>query len=129
MFLRDLARSAEWPLARAEQLSASYRKEFMLRGEEKMRAGPRLREVVRFAQVNLNELGRQQPVACELIFCRNVLIYFNSPLQDRVQKLFLDSLEMFGILGLGKKETVRYSAVADAYEEIDAEERLYRRIL
>ena len=35
---------------------------------------------------------------------------------------------MFGILGLGKKETVRYTSAADRYEEIDAEERLYRRI-
>jgi chemotaxis protein methyltransferase CheR len=57
-----------------------------------------------------------------------VLIYFNSALQDRVQKLFLDSLENFGILGLGKKETVKYTSVADNYEVIDAEEKLYRRI-
>ena len=49
-------------------------------------------------------------------------------LQDRVQRLFLDSMEMFGILGLGKKETIRYSAVSEHYEEIDAEERLYRRV-
>ena len=63
-----------------------------------------------------------------MIFCRNVLIYFNSTLQERVQKLFLDSLEMFGILGLGKKETIKYLSVADNYEVIDLEERLYRRI-
>ena len=63
-----------------------------------------------------------------VIFCRNVLIYFNNVLQDRVQQLFLDSMEMFGILGLGKKESVRFTAVADNYEEIDAEEKIYRRI-
>lgn len=87
---------------------------------------PSLREHVVFAQHNLVTDASFNHF--NVIFCRNVLIYFNSPLQDRVQKLFLDSLEMFGILGLGKKETVRYSAVADCYEEIDAEERLYRRI-
>ena len=50
------------------------------------------------------------------------------PLLSFLRQLFLQSLEMFGILGLGKKETVRYTSAADRYEEIDAEERLYRRI-
>ena len=63
-----------------------------------------------------------------MIFCRNVLIYFNNELQDRVQKLFLNSMETFGILGLGKKETIKYTTIADSYEVIDAEERIYRRV-
>jgi chemotaxis protein methyltransferase CheR len=63
-----------------------------------------------------------------VIFCRNVLIYFNSALQDRVQNLFLESLEMFGVLGLGRKETIRYTAVAENYDVIDQEEKLYRRV-
>ena len=45
-----------------------------------------------------------------------------------MQELFLNSMEMFGILGLGKKETIRYTNVVANYDEIDAEERLYRRI-
>jgi chemotaxis protein methyltransferase CheR len=45
-----------------------------------------------------------------------------------VQQLFLQSLETFGILGLGKKETVRYTSVADRFEEVDAEQKLYRRV-
>jgi chemotaxis protein methyltransferase CheR len=49
-------------------------------------------------------------------------------LQERVQSLFLNSLEMFGILGLGKKETIRYTTVADHFEDLDTEERLYRRV-
>ena len=57
-----------------------------------------------------------------------MLIYFNNTLQERVQKLFLDSLETFGILGLGKKETLKYSNVIENYEVIDEEERLYRRV-
>jgi chemotaxis protein methyltransferase CheR len=57
-----------------------------------------------------------------------VLIYFNNTLQERVQSLFLNSLEMFGILGLGKKESTRFTSVADCFEELDADERLYRRI-
>jgi chemotaxis protein methyltransferase CheR len=87
---------------------------------------PSLRENVVFAQHNLvTDASFNQ---FNVIFCRNVLIYFNSTLQERVQKLFLESLENFGILGLGKKETLKYSNVIDNYEIIDEEERLYRRI-
>jgi chemotaxis protein methyltransferase CheR len=87
---------------------------------------PSLRDNVVFAQHNLvTDSSFNQ---FNVIFCRNVLIYFNNDLQDRVQKLFLDSMENFGILGLGKKESIRFTAVADHYEEIDAEERLYRRV-
>jgi chemotaxis protein methyltransferase CheR len=87
---------------------------------------PALRDNVVFAQHNLVTDASFNHF--NVIFCRNVLIYFNNILQDRVQKLFLDSMEMFGILGLGKKESIRFTAVADAYEEINEEERLYRRI-
>jgi chemotaxis protein methyltransferase CheR len=87
---------------------------------------PSLRENVVFAQHNL--VTDSSFNHFNVIFCRNVLIYFNNVLQDRVQRLFLDSMEMFGILGLGKKESVRFTAVADNYEEIDAEEKIYRRI-
>src|SRR5438046_3548381 len=77
---------------------------------------PSLRENVVFAQHNLVTDASFNHF--NVIFCRNVLIYFNNALQDRVQRLFLQSMEMFGILGLGNKETVRYSAVSDSYEEI-----------
>jgi len=87
---------------------------------------PSLRENVVFAQHNLVTDASFNHF--NVIFCRNVLIYFNNRLQERVQELFLNSLEMFGILGLGKKETIRYTNVASNYEELDAEERLYRRI-
>ena len=87
---------------------------------------PALRENVVFAQHNLvTDSSFNQ---FNVIFCRNVLIYFNNALQDRVQQLFLQSLDNFGILGLGKKESVRYTTVNENYEELDAEEKLYRRI-
>jgi len=86
---------------------------------------PSLRENVVFAQHNL--VTDSSFNHFNVIFCRNVLIYFNNTLQERVQSLFLNSLEMFGILGLGKKESLRFTSVVDHYEELDAEERLYRR--
>jgi chemotaxis protein methyltransferase CheR len=87
---------------------------------------PSLRENVVFAQHNLVTDASFNHF--NVIFCRNVLIYFNNALQDRVQSLFLESMETFGILGLGKKESIRYTAVQDHYEELDVEEKLYRRV-
>lgn len=87
---------------------------------------PSLRSNVVFAQHNLVTDASFNHF--NVIFCRNVLIYFNNALQDRVQRLFLDSLEMFGVMGLGKKESIRFTSVADFFEELDEEERLYRRM-
>jgi chemotaxis protein methyltransferase CheR len=63
-----------------------------------------------------------------LILCRNVMIYFNKTLQERVSTMFHDSLCTFGILALGKRESLRFSAAEGLYQELDPEERLYRRL-
>ncbi|MGM0878057.1 MAG: CheR family methyltransferase [Bacillota bacterium] len=63
-----------------------------------------------------------------VILCRNVLIYFNKPLQTKVHGLFYESLGMFGILGLGDKETIVYTDKADCYEDIKAGQKLYRKV-
>jgi chemotaxis protein methyltransferase CheR len=63
-----------------------------------------------------------------LILCRNVMIYFDKVLQDRVQQLFYDSLETFGLLALGHKESINFTPVADRYEPLDAAERIYRKV-
>lgn len=63
----------------------------------------------------------------ELISCRNVLIYFDRPLQDRAIALFRDSLGRKGFLGIGAKETLRFSMHAPAFDEIDHANRIYRK--
>jgi chemotaxis protein methyltransferase CheR len=63
-----------------------------------------------------------------VILCRNVLIYFNKPLQTKVHGLFYESLGMFGILGLGDMETIVYTDKADYYEDIIVGQKLYRKI-
>jgi len=62
-----------------------------------------------------------------LIMCRNVMIYFDRTLQMRVHQLFYDSLERFGFLALGHKESIRFTGLEDRYEEIDGQEKLYRK--
>ena len=62
-----------------------------------------------------------------VILCRNVLIYFDKSLQARVHGLFYDSLAMFGILVLGSKESLRFSAHEEAYDQINGPEKIYRK--
>lgn len=64
----------------------------------------------------------------QLIICRNVLIYFNQVLQNRVINLFHESLCSFGYLGLGNKETLRFSDRQDLFEDVDRKERLFMKI-
>ena len=63
----------------------------------------------------------------QLIICRNVLIYFNQFLQDRVFRLFDDSLEGLGFIGLGSKESIRFSSVAASYHQIHPNEKIWRK--
>ncbi|MFT4172742.1 MAG: CheR family methyltransferase [Rhodocyclaceae bacterium] len=62
-----------------------------------------------------------------LVSCRNVLIYFNRELQDRALGLFRDALVHRGFLGLGTKESLRFSCLADSFQEIAPPLRIYRQ--
>ena len=63
-----------------------------------------------------------------VIFCRNVLIYFDKALQNRVHSLFYDSLVMFGVLALGSKESLKFSKYEPCYEKVSVSEKLYRKV-
>lgn len=62
------------------------------------------------------------------VSCRNVLIYFNRRLQDRVLGLFHDSLCHRGFLGLGSKESIDFSSYAERFEPLAKRERLFRKV-
>lgn len=62
-----------------------------------------------------------------LISCRNVLIYFDRGLQDRALGLFKDSLTRKGFLGLGSKESMRFSGYADSFKDCVREEKIYQK--
>ncbi len=63
-----------------------------------------------------------------VIFCRNVLIYFNRELQNHVHRLLFDSLGRLGILALGRKESLRFTPQAASYATLDEAERMYRKV-
>jgi chemotaxis protein methyltransferase CheR len=84
-----------------------------------------LRENVVFSEHNLATDG---PFAeCHLILCRNVLIYFNQTLQNRVFKLFQDSLMAKGFLGIGSKEDLRFSNSYPAFHVVDDRQHCYQK--
>lgn len=126
------ARAGVFPLDRMQQYTQNYIRsggtgefsEYYVAAYDRARFTRELTENVVWAQHNLamdrafNEFN--------VIICRNVLIYFDKPLQDRVHRLFTESLERFGVLALGRKESIIFTPFADRYEEIDADERIYR---
>lgn len=65
----------------------------------------------------------------QIIFCRNVLIYFNKELQDKVLTLFDDSLEKLGFLVLGSKENIRFSDIAKKYSHFSETQKVWRKTM
>ena len=106
----EQARAALWPIEKAEEIPPAYRKQFMLRGtrrqEGKMKAGPEVRSVVRFARLNLNDQEYPALGLFDLIFCRNVLIYFGAESRERVIGRLLAHLAPQGALFLGHAESL-----------------------
>ncbi|WP_375766795.1 protein-glutamate O-methyltransferase CheR [Archangium gephyra] len=84
-----------------------------------------LRKNIVFAQHNLVSDGTFNEF--NVILCRNVLIYFGTELQGRVYRLLNQSLRRFGVLALGRGETLRHTVIENEYDEVDVQERLYRR--
>lgn len=63
----------------------------------------------------------------QLIICRNVLIYFNKSLQDKVLKLFDSSLEPRGFLALGSKEHIRFADIGNKYIQLEPKEKIWKK--
>jgi chemotaxis protein methyltransferase CheR len=87
------------------------------------RFDPTLLQDVVFSEHNLvTDAGF---IEAQLILCRNVLIYFNRDLQARVFKLFAESLSFRGFLGLGSKETLRFSKMAPYFDLLESNLNIY----
>jgi len=85
----------------------------------------RLRRHITFANHNL--VADKMFCEAHLVLCRNVLIYFSNPLQNRTLELFRDSLVRGGYLCLGLRESLDFAPVAADFTAVGANLRLYRR--
>ncbi|MCK5543913.1 MAG: protein-glutamate O-methyltransferase CheR [Desulfobulbaceae bacterium] len=86
---------------------------------------PFLRKNIVFSNHNLVSDARFNEM--HLISCRNVMIYFNKKLRDRVLGLFHESLCHAGILCLGNKESIRFTRYTDDFEPVVENEKIYRK--
>ncbi len=130
----DKAKSGIFPIERMKDFTVNYRKagglasfaDYYTARYDNAIMDNSLKKNIVFSNHNLvtdSVFGEM-----DMIMCRNVLIYFNRKLQDRVFKLFRDSLRSGGLLCLGSKETIRFSSYSDNFENVAEKEKIYRRI-
>lgn len=129
----ERAKEGVFPLERMQEFTSNYLS-YGGRGSfssyykvygDRARFDPTLLERCVFAQHNL--VSDDSFNEFNLIVCRNVMIYFDRILQDRVHDLFYRSLSRSGVLALGHKESIRFTTHAGMYDEVDGLEKLYRR--
>jgi len=129
----EQAREAAFPLAQLKDYTAKYQQaggensfaDYYTANDERAVLRPFLKERTFFSEHNLVTDGVFG--AMHLIVCRNVLIYFDRDLQDRVVGLFVDSLCPGGFLCLGSKESLKFSIHMDKFEVVREKEKIYRK--
>ncbi|HEX6242553.1 MAG TPA: protein-glutamate O-methyltransferase CheR [Polyangiales bacterium] len=127
------ARLATYPLAAVQRYTANYHKaggsfdfsRYYTADQENAIIHERLRRNVVFSLHNLESDGSFNEF--QLVCCRNVMIYFDEVLQNRVVDLFDQSLARGGFLALGRRETLRFSPRTENYQELDSGVRIYRK--
>ncbi len=117
------ARHGEYPELAFAEMSASTRTRWF-EGAGRRRVRQEVRDLVRFAAFDL--MQDTMPVGQHLIFCRNVLIYFERSVQERLFHGFHNALVPGGWLQLGKVETL-LGCTPTLFRTISARERLFRR--
>lgn len=127
------AQKGAFPLKKMQQYTKNYLKaggnkafsEYYTADHQFAYFSPSLNENLTFAQHNLvtdssfNEF--------HVILCRNVMIYFDSALQQKVHRLFYESLADGGFIGLGSKESILSMPRGIEYEEFNVSEKIYRK--
>jgi chemotaxis protein methyltransferase CheR len=128
------ARDGIFPLAQMQEYTVNYLKagckrqfsDYYTAQYDNVIFHPSLKTNLVFSEHNLVTDGSFNEF--HVVLCRNVMIYFNKTLQTRVHDLIYQSLAMFGIFGIGNKESLRFTPREDAYEQLDEHDRLYRKI-
>lgn len=106
----QVARRGIYPEAMVSPVSAEFRKRYVLeardRSREEVRIHPKLRSKVGFARMNLMDERYEIGDKVHIVFCRNVLIYFDKPTQEKVLQRLCDNLVAGGFLYVGHSETI-----------------------
>jgi chemotaxis protein methyltransferase CheR len=132
--LLEVARAGIFPLEKMQEYTQNYLQgggrrsfsEYYTAAYDGALFTPALSKNIVFAQHNL--VTDRSFSEFNVILCRNVMIYFDRELQGRVHQLFYESLPVYGVLALGNKESLRFSPVEQCYEELDAREKIFRKV-
>ena len=127
------AKDAIYPLELVREYTANYIKsggenefsDYYTADNDNVILKKSLKEHILFSSHNLVTDGVFGEM--HIIFCRNVLIYFNRDLQEKVLQLFHDSLCPGGFLCLGSKEDLQFSNIADRFDTVATKEKIYRK--
>jgi chemotaxis protein methyltransferase CheR len=99
-----------YPAAMVAPVPAEYRQRYVMRAKDRsrdqVRIVPELRAMVRFGRANLMDAQYPMPRDLDIVFCRNVLIYFDKPTQQAVLQRLVSHLRPGGFLFLGHSETL-----------------------
>ena len=128
------ARDGIFPLSSMQEYTVNYMKaggkhefsDYYTAHYDNVIFHPSLKTNVVFAEHNLATDGSFNEF--HVILCRNVMIYFNKTLQERVHGLIYESLSLFGFLGLGNKESMKFTPYEARYEKLDNRDKLYRKV-
>jgi chemotaxis protein methyltransferase CheR len=130
----EAAKEGLYPATQIQAYTANYQKaggvesfaDYYVTGPEGVRIDPSFRKHILFSQHNL--ASDDNFAEFNLVFCRNVLIYFSQELQSRALGLMRRALVHRGILVLGTKETVDFTSEKDSFEILHKHERIYRKV-
>lgn len=116
---------AEYNEDRLKDVPDSIRERYFTPKGTRLQLSKNVRELVTFQQQNIMDIGSFDP--CQLILCRNTLIYFNRPDQEKILRGIAHILPAGGILVLGKSETL-VGEVRGLFATVCPVERIYRRL-
>jgi chemotaxis protein methyltransferase CheR len=106
----EVAQRGIWPAEKTRDIPPEFLRLFMLKGRHdqagKVKAGPEIQSVIRFFRLNLNDSSYAFPDKFDLIFCRNVLIYFDLRSREDILHRLVNCLSPGGYIFLGHAETM-----------------------
>ncbi|SHO43451.1 MCP methyltransferase, CheR-type [Desulfopila aestuarii DSM 18488] len=106
----EIARRAIYPMGLIQPVAPLFRKKYLLKGKNaknpQVRIVPELRKRVRFGRLNFMDENFGLPYTVDIIFCRNVIIYFDKQTQEKLMIKFCQFLNQGGYLFLGHSESL-----------------------
>jgi chemotaxis protein methyltransferase CheR len=129
----ETARKGIYSIARIKDYTANYQmsggnhsfSDYYVANYDSVILNQDLRKNIVFAEHNL--VTDSVFAEVHMVICRNVLIYFNKELQNKVVRLFTESLIKGGFLGLGSKENLMFTEVVEHFTVVDAKEKIYKK--